>query len=126
MIPQSQCTYPVFEIPISPEQFQVVILALAMHNQVDGESSQESLAWLLSYWRADHLHMDKDELAEMFYAGRSGYTEESLEELMSLCMSWLAWPLTSEHEVRPGKVNDLVRWAWHNHIPWPEENTDAR
>lgn len=132
---RSKATYPVFDDLITQNEFLLLVTLVALQasdpktRNPDPEIAVlEDLQWLLAYWRADTDDHNRNDRVEMFFYGRRGFSELSLEETQAeiigqLTDGWYEVEDEGNAVVSLGNVNDFLRWAWEKFILWEPEKT---
>lgn len=126
---RSKATYPVFVDEITQDEFLllVTLVALQQRQQALGADTEEdptvALQWLLAYWRANAADTSKHDRAELFFYGRVGYSDLSLEETQSEIIGLLTegYYSSTPAMVPLADVNDFLRWAFESYIDWAPE-----
>lgn len=113
----SWATIPSFDEPLTPEEFQLLVLlvALQQHPTMDPVNA---LRRLLSYHRAWWWNGSTADLAEMFELGRVGYADYNEEELLEAVMEWVAEADATDDAVSPGNANNFIDWAFGAYLTW--------
>lgn len=113
----SWATIPSFDEPLTAEEFQMLVLlvALQQHPTID---PVDALRKLLSYYRAWWYRDNIDDLYEIFEFGRVGYDDYSEEELIFDVMEWIAEADAPDDAVYPGKANNFIDWAFGAYLTW--------
>mgnify|MGYP000883512872 CR=1 FL=1 len=130
---RSKATFPVFDDLITQNEFLLLVTLVALQasdpktRNPDPEIAiLEDLQWLLAYWRTDANDDGRDDRAEMFFYGRKGFSEMTMEEIQGeiigqLTDGWYEVEDDGTAAVSLGNVNDFLRWAWEKFIPWEPE-----
>lgn len=96
-------------------------------NSIAEPNPLEDVAWMLAYWRAGADDDSLEDRVEMFFHGRTGFSElKTVEELAAEIIGQMTecyWELADEDDycISSREINDFLDWAWNKFIPWEPE-----
>lgn len=107
---------PSFDEPLTAEEFQLLVLLVALQGwpSIDPLGA---LCRLLSHYRAWWWKGSPGELAEIFESGRVGYDDYSEEELLFDVMEFIGQTDVGG-AVSAWDANGFIDWAFGNYLTW--------
>ena len=112
----SWATIPSFDEPLSAEEFQLLVLLVAIQQQPTIDPV-DALRRLLSYHRAWWWKGSTAGLAEIFEFGRVGYNDYSEEELLFDVMKFID-QTDVDGAVSAWDANNFIDWAFGAYLTW--------
>ncbi len=111
---KSEVAQPVFDRPVTIPELMILAALIGLQNVDNQQDADNAMRWVLAYWRADREIFERHDRACVFFHGRFGLEDMTLDDI---CGEWTeAFDIVTSQD-----VNDFVQWAFDHYIEWVPE-----
>ena len=115
---KSEVAQPVFDRPVTIPELMILAALIGLQNVDNQQDADNAMRWVLAYWRADQDNFERHDRACVFFHGRFGLEDMTLDDIRS---EWEDLFNAQEGTVTVQDVNDFVQWAFDQYIDWLPE-----